>query len=566
MLGRRHRRSLYTYSATEKRSGVWTRVVIAALALCLLWFVGSKIVVLFDGSIVNRTSATLRIEPSQLDAVQITLQGAEPQRAENNVKLYAGDTILTKMGGSASVSFFDGTNIRLDEATEMTVLASQRAEGSEESQVEVSVQAGRVWVSTPSESSFSGSILRLIRFPGFEATLTNGTHALFSTTSVSVMKASGLGLSITLSGTGESEPVIIGEGQMLTLTEDAVSAIENGKSPYEFRDPITQQILRDPFLIRSYTLTLQAAEAIAAPGASTADLTIQSPKNSDVVSGQSVRVAGTVSSRIKSLTVNGYLTSLSANGTFSTDLNISGKTNVVIRVEGQDAQGITIAEEERTITAAPAALGKALRITSPASAGETYTTNQSEFEMTGEANADTKAVVVNGYTLQLYKPGSRTWSYLLSTRLGNLVEGKNALTVYGIDANDRKTESATLTVIYDPSASAASVNGSASSAPPLKQNQPITPGVLSVEKPVSGLSGTTQEREVLIEGKTSTATDSVYVNGYRLSLYQSGKDFWNYIASVDLGTMKDGKNVYRVVSRNADGEILDVLEYTLTKE
>ena len=68
----------------------------------------------------------------------------------------------------------------------------------------------------------------------------------------------------------------------------------------------------------------------------------------------------------------------------------------------------------------------------------------------------------------------------------------------------------------------------------------------------------------MIEGRTSAETASISINGYTLSLYVAGKTTWNYIASVEYGTMKRGKNVYRIVARNAGGEILDVLEYTMT--
>ena len=54
------------------------------------------------------------------------------------------------------------------------------------------------------------------------------------------------------------------------------------------------------------------------------------------------------------------------------------------------------------------------------------------------------------------------------------------------------------------------------------------------------------------------------MNGYTLSLYTPNSTSWKYIASTVLQTMKRGKNVYRIVARNKDGEILDVLEYTIT--
>jgi hypothetical protein len=184
-------------------------------------------------------------------------------------------------------------------------------------------------------------------------------------------------------------------------------------------------------------------------------------------------------------------------------------------------------------------------------------------EITGEAPQGTAAIMVNDYRLQLYKAGGKTWSYLASADLGNLIAGKNVFTVFALDADGNKSPSRSITIEFTSDGTTAS-GATVSSTPPLKQNPPLTPGVLIVDKPESGLSAATSEKEMVIEGRTSGDTASISINGYTLSLYIAGKTTWNYIASTEMSTMKRGRNVYRVVARNKDGEILDVLEYVIT--
>jgi hypothetical protein len=98
----------------------------------------------------------------------------------------------------------------------------------------------------------------------------------------------------------------------------------------------------------------------------------------------------------------------------------------------------------------------------------------------------------------------------------------------------------------------------------LPQNDPLRPGTLAVTAPMPGAQYTATGSEFLLEGTTIKETASVWVNGYKLQLYTPGKLTWNYIAKTDYGTLKRGTNVYRIVSRNAEQQILDVFQYTVT--
>jgi hypothetical protein len=58
-------------------------------------------------------------------------------------------------------------------------------------------------------------------------------------------------------------------------------------------------------------------------------------------------------------------------------------------------------------------------------------------------------VVVNGYTLSKFEPGSTVWNYTAKESLQNLKSGVNEYEVYGIDTNGNKSAAVKFTITYD---------------------------------------------------------------------------------------------------------------------
>ena len=58
-------------------------------------------------------------------------------------------------------------------------------------------------------------------------------------------------------------------------------------------------------------------------------------------------------------------------------------------------------------------------------------------------------VVVNGYPLSKFEPGSTTWAYIASEVLGNLSSGLNEFEVYAIDTEGNKSAAVKFTITYD---------------------------------------------------------------------------------------------------------------------
>ncbi len=549
-------------STEQKKPRAIMRLLILVLALLIAWYLVTKVLALFDYSIGKKTATTLNIR-SGGENVQVSLQGAEWQRAESNLRLYVGDAVSTRGNADALLTFFDGTRVRLDKDTDAVIEKSESVEQGTSS-VSLRIRSGRLWLSSPTPETFSGSIVRTVITKNYSADIPQSSHVLFSPATIVVLHAAGAGVITNINGAA-NPAVIVGEGQYLSLTDDAMKLIASGKDPYDFRDPLTPQILKDEFLATSYALLSQntvigSGSGSTATEVDSADLTVLSPENHADITTKTVTVSGRVSTRVALVLVNGQSIPIQKDRSFSVDMSLGREVKTMLHIEAQDLQGITLSAVDRTITSSFVATVDPVRFKSPVASGGTLTTSQREVEITGEAPVGAAAIVMNEYKLQLFKPGSRTWSYLASTVLGNMVVGKNTYTVYVLDSDGNRSPARSISIVFSLTGSE---SGTGTDVPPLKQNPPLTPGSLSVTGPEPGTEMTTDKKELVLEGTTSPETNSISVNGYTLSLYLPGKATWNYIASTDLQTMKRGRNVYRVVSRNKDGEILDVLEYTI---
>ncbi|MBU1017650.1 hypothetical protein KKA33_01325 [Patescibacteria group bacterium] len=66
----------------------------------------------------------------------------------------------------------------------------------------------------------------------------------------------------------------------------------------------------------------------------------------------------------------------------------------------------------------------------------------------GTTPATTEKIVVNGYTLNKYKPGSTKWSYIAAVALGTLQQGENNYTVRAFDAENNELGSENFSIMY----------------------------------------------------------------------------------------------------------------------
>ena len=243
----------------ERRPAILMRVVSIGILLLVAWFIVGKIAPFFVSPVGKNASVLLTVRESS--SVQFSLQGQDWQTAVTNVKLYPGDKVMTKVGGDATLTFFDGTRIRLDEATEISVEDSDHMTGGTSTE-HLILTKGRIWVATPDPSAFTGSITRTITTNSLELTIPFTAQALVTPSSLTVLRSSGIGIRVTLNES-KKQTIFVGEGQMFSLPADATKALENGKDPYDYRDPLTTQAVRDTFIISSIAPVNQETTVVA---------------------------------------------------------------------------------------------------------------------------------------------------------------------------------------------------------------------------------------------------------------------------------------------------------------
>ncbi len=548
------------------------RLVVLAILLVLLYWIGSWILGLFGvGNPLERASAQVSVEQG---TVQVSIQGQGAQNAENGMALFPGDTVSTGNGAHALVRFFDGTQARLDQNTQLALAESAR--GKEDSQLRLQLGQGTVWVLTPSVKAFTGSIVRTVATPVLSYALPSSTEAILSPSSLSVFSADGLGVSVTAP---KHSAFVIGEGQQWAMPAGAL-----GDDVFAYRTPVDEKTLQSPFLITSRQERSGGTASSSAAG--TPDiLTVSAPADNATVGADSVTVQGKVTAQVFQVLINGHVALLDRNAlTFAQQLSPpSGQSQFTIDVQAIDADNNVVADVKRIVhvqaqgqqSSATLSTVASPAFTEPAKTGETYQTSQQEIILRGTSPKDAAGMMINNYKLQLFTPGKGTWSYLASTALGSLKPGVNQFDAFALDASGNKSAPAHLTIILGngpqgvvaaSSSSGSPGAGSSSSAinpATLPKNPPLYPGTLTVTGPTAGTSHVETGTGFLLEGATSPKTSTLWINDYQLKLYLPGKKTWNYIASAAFGNLKPGTNVYHIIARDEKYQIIDQLDYTV---
>lgn len=511
--------------------------------------------------------------------VDVTISGAgESRRAETGLKLYDGDLVATDAISRASLLFFDGTTVVLDEGS--TVILNEVWQGKTMSNISVSLQKGRAAIA----SGTGITVKRLIETPFAkheipritEAVLEIESDAIERTERMAVFATTGRGVSSHIRiGDGSVFSVITGEGQEIAITPSAVSAIENTEDgPYSLRRILTSKPDELEFVkyaknqSRMITGEEEAKKETVAVKEDNVALIVDEPKENALLSGAAVLVKGRIGQRVASVRVNGYAVDI-VNGTFSKELALPDEESFSIDVQAEGKDGIVIEAKSLSLRrdikppASPIITSPA-RVTSESVSIGPVPVQEETFEITGESSEDAIGIIVNGYQLQKFVPG-KPWSYLVDPAIGNVRLGENTYEVKAVDRAGNTSASVKIIILWK--AQPAPVVSESEEDISRDTSSYLLPGSLRVIAPTAdGSSYSTSDAEVLIEGETSPETASISINGFSLRLYLAGKTTWNYIAKEEYGNYALGKNRYVIVARNNEGKILDVLRYTIERK
>ncbi len=485
MLPHRHRRR--HYSGVEPHVRIPLRQVFGTLSIIVFLVLGAVwILKLFGvGNTIRSAAATLMTEGHGV--VNVSLEGEPAQRAENALKLYPGDRVMTSANSFASLDLFDGSTLRLDEATEVAIEESRR--GAEDGRLTLTLAAGQLWIAIPPREVFSGAIVRVIGTPRMSFRLPSSTEATVGVESISVYSGDGLGVEIQIPGAAES--LFIGEGQTFALPPGA----DLKGDLYAFRSPLDPSLIASDFVEESRRKRRSAkrAKAPVAPPSRAELIAVTAPNDEESVAAATIDVQGRVDASVSAVRVNGYQAIIDRKeGTFLLELALPDEDKVVILIEAVDEEGNVLASAHRTVlrNREPPPPPKIL---SPAGSGAVYQTNEGRIELRGTAPAEAIGILVNEYRLRFFEQGDPEWSYIADSEFGNFAPGENVYSVRAINAGGYESAPAVITIVFGEGeegvveGTVPREGGSVTDFSELPTNQPLLQGTLRITAP-SGVS------------------------------------------------------------------------------
>lgn len=587
---RRHRRHSYGQEQSRFRFEVLKPILAFAIVGAMLLLVGSWFVRQFNGTRTDQNVATiLQIEEGS-QQVSVSLEGQQWKQATDGMKVYPGDRLSTTAQSYAFLQLFDGTVVRLNENSTLHLVDSRSA--SVDAQLSLHLEAGGIWMRAPSSETYTGSIKRYVSTNAVDIDLNAGAEVSITELALAVFEGEGIGNTVTTRG-NQKVSAIVGEGQRLILPANAAL----GADLYIYRSALDPQALTTPFISTSRekyagerstsstdtdTGTNGEGESVVDTEADRTELVVTNPKDQDIVSTSTVLVEGTGSTDANAIRINGYAATFAERtGAFSLELALGEKEKVQITIEELDAQGTVIDERKLTVFR-DINPPDAPTFVTPVQTNGSFSTLERKINITGGAPQGAVGMIINGYRLRLFNPGDTTWKFIGNVDLGNMQEGENVVEAVAINKAGIKSEPAQITItigesnagITDPgdttetvvtvvSDDEETVSLNFNNPDTLPSNDPLKPGGIRIDAPETGNRHATSENEVLIEGGAPPGTVHVYVNDYRLRLYNPTRRYWNYIASTRLNTLKRGENTYEVVARDEKGQILDRMTYRI---
>lgn len=341
--------------------------------------------------------------------VQLKVWGTEEFFAlRSDTVVMPGDQITTAGGGKLIVEFFDGTLARLGEETELTF---EVMEDGDEPVIELTLHKGDLWINRVYKNTAATEVKVKMDNVGVVA----------ADASVFALENSRRGEAVRVLNSfddraGATIEVYDKKGEEVIETEEvsiAQEAVFNSQvlaRYWEFKSPTVIAGLTADFTDSDwYKWNLQED---------------QDPTRFEVSSGGTENV-----------------------GLVPVEEEIKSEEEEVEEVEeveeGQDEEDV---EEVSGSLAAP----KLTSVSGGAANAEgVYTVTNNPAVISGTVSGASQ-VVVNGYALQKFTPGSGAWTYYANADFGLMKEGENNFEVYGVDSAGKKSSLLNFKVVYQP--------------------------------------------------------------------------------------------------------------------
>jgi len=413
-------------------------------------------------------------------------------KAYNGGVVLDGDSIKTKAASRGVLVFYNGTQIRFDQNTEVSV--STLESNSDTDSVVLELEKGEIWVEQV--ISEKGVVDMVIKTGNLDIYSEGGLYDVLNRGEQAVMVMEGA-LNVDLMERTEGKDIVIDEvavgvGQQIYMSEtDSVDLV--ARENMNFLEALSGEWKEENFYIWNigYELVLEdeveeneevknenvedgtgsVAEEVL-PEYDDPVLTLIAPGiNPYEFEGEQIYIVGTVSGYASKIVVTSYLKDgaaepykLSLFEAGGTDWSYNAARDYGNLLEGENEYLITAYDYDGiesdsmivTINVISDWEELACEITVPTVTtidGVAYDSAVIP-EVTGDSVTIAGSVecaygvVVNGYNLSLFQPGDIEWVYTAAVEYGNLVEGDNYYKVYSVDEEGNQSESFGFTVKY----------------------------------------------------------------------------------------------------------------------
>lgn len=482
----------------SQREFLWPFILIISIGLIIVLLVQLVFSFFAQKELEMRNKANFYIDHGRAEMME--WGSDEFLKAYNGGVILEGDTIQTKAESRGVLVLFNGTEIRFDESTEVTV-ETLESHGDED-ELAIDLHKGQIWVKQVVGSK--GTV---------DVTVKTGNIDVHS----------GVG-QYSASDRGE-QSVRVFEGSV-----DASLVERDGKDIVidEVNVGVGQQI---------YMSSADVANLIARTNMNFLTAVSDSFKDTDFYKW---------------------------NMTY--EFEESSQEIEVSPDEEEDTSGEVSPDEEEDDDASEDT-DPELALTNPSTNPSVLDGDQ--LYITGTVTGYALKVVVTSYLpdgseepyqLSLFQPGDTDWSYNAAIYYENLYVGENKFVVTAYDASGYEADTLTVTinVVGDEEES------EDSEEVPVEEEDSEEAADLacgSVTTPVVSTVGgetwtdamyVTSEGYVRISGTVECA-DAIEINGYKLTLFESGSASWSYTADPSFGNLFEGENTYEVVALDAAG-------------
>lgn len=344
-------------------------------------------------------------------------------KAFNKQKVFEGDAVATMAGAKAVLNFPDGSLLRLDSNTR--VLIESVAEHSEEGALEVKLDVGGVWYNGVNASNsfmlhtLDSKVVALNSVFAIEKANNTVVRVFKKDVDINVLKSSNIRNKV-------SEKIVLGVGQMTTLSPNVFKLLRSGESVDDLKIAINDDFKTTNWFKLNYAEDGGVNLALS-PGVSEAEAVVINEEEKTKDKPEEAEKSKFVIEE----------TPIASEQAPSTEKSVVKETseNLIEDDEPKEDLGETI------VLQSPSVLTFNGTNNSTVTAGPVL--------IVGNVDKRSVAITVNDFKLTLFKPGDGRWSYYAKEEFGNLNPGENKYKVFSEDLYGNQSPVYEFTIIYN---------------------------------------------------------------------------------------------------------------------